>query len=865
MRNVTVEFADGTKHVYQGVPDDVTPEDVIARVQKDFSGKQVVHLDGGRSPQEQLSMKQPIQASSQPESDTSLFDQALSGAAGVGASLLDTAGNITSGFGAFENPVSQTLHEKAQAAEQAAKDIGGETAFNVGEATGTGLSFGTGFGAATSLIGKAPQIINYLEKGGKIKRTFGRYLKEAGKSPAKNIGGEAALNAAMAGAGKGTEEATDSKLAGFGAELVTGLAGGAALATRQGLKLTQDNFVLGTIANHFRRHPEDLADVEKTKEILIEQGLTPTLAAATNNPIIKGTADHLVKYGTDEIRRAADEAIKASKQTASDVLDTLLHADMNPQLAKASADVVRNEIETTLANAVRSLDKIDNAETREAVSQNFHSLLNRVNEAANEFGSHLYGMVKGDVIVPDKGVKTLKEALSKAVATEAESKTAKKVLISPDVRKYVTAIKAEMGMLGKGPEKPINVAKLAEIRSNILSSIRSMDLNNERAVDVKRLRELVEGIDNALETVPDDSIRSAADFWRQYKTAFTNSEWAAFFKEHAGELKESPARLVAKLFIGPDKIRASEQLKEFLLGDNELSRIAKEQGFDYETVRGLVRDGLLAELRRTTPDVLKVSQAKLENFVARNRELLKFWDIEDEFKQLAKDAGHLRDLRKNMLDADSLALSKYGISGNLQKLRTDVEEGHWKQVYKILQQKNPAAAEAYRRTLFRAIATRDSSGRFVPSDKLVSLVNTYGRQFLDEKTYPKVVKIVNMIASPPENAKIFDKFVNYFSHPNLEQAVKSVILDRLRRLIVRFINLGLTTHDMFRNEAAQKKMLEYIFTPEGMDKVLAAAKKDPMTKTFLAAMYAARAGGQAATGESDQTGGLEQLYQQFAQ
>ena len=46
-RNITVTFGDGTTHVYQNAPDDLTPDMVTARAQKDF-GKSVVALDGGR-------------------------------------------------------------------------------------------------------------------------------------------------------------------------------------------------------------------------------------------------------------------------------------------------------------------------------------------------------------------------------------------------------------------------------------------------------------------------------------------------------------------------------------------------------------------------------------------------------------------------------------------------------------------------------------------------------------------------------------------------------------------------------------------------------------------------------------------------
>lgn len=46
-RNITVTFDDGSTHVYQNAPDDVTPEQVAQRAQKEFN-KSVKALDGGR-------------------------------------------------------------------------------------------------------------------------------------------------------------------------------------------------------------------------------------------------------------------------------------------------------------------------------------------------------------------------------------------------------------------------------------------------------------------------------------------------------------------------------------------------------------------------------------------------------------------------------------------------------------------------------------------------------------------------------------------------------------------------------------------------------------------------------------------------
>lgn len=46
-RDITVTFGDGSTHVYKGAPDDVTPDAVQARAEKEF-GKAVSALDGGR-------------------------------------------------------------------------------------------------------------------------------------------------------------------------------------------------------------------------------------------------------------------------------------------------------------------------------------------------------------------------------------------------------------------------------------------------------------------------------------------------------------------------------------------------------------------------------------------------------------------------------------------------------------------------------------------------------------------------------------------------------------------------------------------------------------------------------------------------
>jgi len=48
-RNVTLTFDDGSTHVYNGVPDDATPEMVTQRASQEFQGKNITNIDGGRN------------------------------------------------------------------------------------------------------------------------------------------------------------------------------------------------------------------------------------------------------------------------------------------------------------------------------------------------------------------------------------------------------------------------------------------------------------------------------------------------------------------------------------------------------------------------------------------------------------------------------------------------------------------------------------------------------------------------------------------------------------------------------------------------------------------------------------------------
>lgn len=79
-RNITVTFSDGSTHVYQNAPDNITPDQVTARAQKDF-GKPVKALDGGRN------APAPRAAAPRQAPRPSMATNALNSLAAVGGAL----------------------------------------------------------------------------------------------------------------------------------------------------------------------------------------------------------------------------------------------------------------------------------------------------------------------------------------------------------------------------------------------------------------------------------------------------------------------------------------------------------------------------------------------------------------------------------------------------------------------------------------------------------------------------------------------------------------------------------------------------------------------------------------------------------
>ncbi|UOF80810.1 hypothetical protein [Caudoviricetes sp.] len=77
MADITVQFSDGTSHVYKNAPDSITQDDVLTRAGKDFSEKTVTHLDkkpSQKSLVEQIPVEPGADTATQKEPKRSVAD-----------------------------------------------------------------------------------------------------------------------------------------------------------------------------------------------------------------------------------------------------------------------------------------------------------------------------------------------------------------------------------------------------------------------------------------------------------------------------------------------------------------------------------------------------------------------------------------------------------------------------------------------------------------------------------------------------------------------------------------------------------------------------------------------------------------------
>lgn len=229
-RNITITFADGTSHVYQNAPDDVTPDQAQARAEKEF-GKSVTALDGGRgAPKTGADLipgggvAAPVKAPDPAADKGGLADTLRSGLRSV-APVLSTI---------LERPsiAAGTLIESPAAVlSSMAGGVAGGAAGLVKSLTGGKYGTAEGVREGQKTAEGVAQAITYQPRtttGNALVQAIGRAANESGIMGVAPMTGELAALGRAAPAAKNA--LADALGAGRGAMAEAGIAGGNALA-----------------------------------------------------------------------------------------------------------------------------------------------------------------------------------------------------------------------------------------------------------------------------------------------------------------------------------------------------------------------------------------------------------------------------------------------------------------------------------------------------------------------------------------------------------------------------------------------------------------------------------------------------------
>jgi hypothetical protein len=227
MADITVKFADGKEHVYSGVPDDVTPDQIEQRAMQDFQGAKIAHLDrvAAQSTQQAEPARQPTLLERFKEKqnagltdtlkEASWLDRNLAGAGSAAAKTYYGVKQLVKG-GTLSPEDQQSVKDWNQIEQSAPV---GAIAGNVGMMVAPGIGL-AGTAGKTAAIGNALLNPNTLGKAAAVGAGYMgvQPTETQGVEGLKDRGIEAAKGAALGAVGQQIGSRAGSYLANkFGA------------------------------------------------------------------------------------------------------------------------------------------------------------------------------------------------------------------------------------------------------------------------------------------------------------------------------------------------------------------------------------------------------------------------------------------------------------------------------------------------------------------------------------------------------------------------------------------------------------------------------------------------------------------------
>lgn len=382
-RTVTVTFDDGSTQPYAGIPDSVTPDDVITRAEKDFPSRRVVSLDGHRKRVEPPAPPSNVSVSS--DVAQSIVPSAVRGVTNLLGTPADVWGLLSQGAAKGSGYVLERLglispETKTKMAQLAAPELPLPTGENIRQVIG------------------ADNLYKPQTRTGKI---VGAAIEGAAATPVGRTIAAVKTLAMLGGAGGTASEVVGQAVEGSPSEGAARIATGFAVPLAlQGLLSLKNNPAQMIREATGKMTPEDFADAQRRLDVAKALGIS--LAAPEVLPVSsiqQLMSDVAASKGGGQVVNAfmANRPAQIKNAVQRELLDPIGAAntpDRNMAVAKDTATQVVKKAEQARTAAVDPLFKAARADVvpesllddiaQKAAAQNpFLDSVNR--EASNQF------------------------------------------------------------------------------------------------------------------------------------------------------------------------------------------------------------------------------------------------------------------------------------------------------------------------------------------------------------------------------------------------------------------------------------------------------------------------------------------------
>jgi hypothetical protein len=362
-RNITVTFSDGSQHIYQNAPDNVTPEAVKTRAESEFK-KTVTALDGGRRPETRT-------AAESLGIGVRNIATGLGGMADIVAAPVNTLANVVAGYQRYSPTPYRDVAERAATAiglpERGTSGTDLLAQQIIEGATGAALTAGTGIATqgARGLTGAVGKALAAQPVTGVVSGATASGTAEAARQSGAGTGGQI-----VAGLAGGLSPVAVSGLAGMARRGLAGIRAPAAAVPETAPIAAAPEIPpmgaapevppsviepgkaeeIGTIVRKASmggigstKAKEELASLIKinpaAKETADRLGIELPVDVLSDDAIIKEVTGLTRSIQGSEAKSAWLNTVQLAAQRADEVISTL---DATPDVAMASANILDN-------------------------------------------------------------------------------------------------------------------------------------------------------------------------------------------------------------------------------------------------------------------------------------------------------------------------------------------------------------------------------------------------------------------------------------------------------------------------------------------------------------------------------------------